>query len=160
MNCAIPDTGSNSTWTLVIAALVLVVGVAALIVSRRSSHAMALMGLAVVVLGVGAGAGRAHAVSAPDCSGLPVCFDLPQGGPDLKLESTDGIHLTGTAYSSLDGTCSGAPIDGGGAGAIAGSEDEAIAICQGPVTNLLLTAPLGLTPTPQSNWWGCYGAPG
>ncbi len=158
MNCAIPDTGSNSIWTLVVAALVLAVGAAALIITRRTSHAMALMGLAIVVVGVGVG-GKASAVSAPDCTGLPVCFDVPGEAPDLKVETTDGIHLTATSYASLDGTCTGAS-GGVGTGAIAGTEDEAIAICQGPVTNLQASAPIGVSPTPQANWWGCYGDPG
>ena len=155
MNCTIPDTGSNTTWTLVVAALVVVVGVAGLLVSRRSSHALALMGLAIVVLGVGAGAGRASAVSAPDCSGLPMCFDLPAEGPDLLLTSTDGIHLEAMSFTSRDGTCTG-ESQSAGPGAIADTEEEAVAICQADVTNLLATAPDGLTPTPQSNWWGCY----
>ena len=158
MECSLAQVGANTAWTLIIASVVIAVGAATLVVSRRKAPALAMMVLAIGVVGVGAGAGTAATGSAA-CE--PVCFDIvaPEGfeGPppqDLLLESDDGIHIQATSFTSTDGSCSGSgtPV---GVGAIADTEEEAEEICEGPAVQLAASFPAGTSPVPAANVWGC-----
>ncbi len=158
MECSLAQVGANTAWTLIIASVVIAVGAATLVFSRRKAPALAMMVLAIGVVGAGAGAGTAAAGSAA-CE--PVCFDIvaPEGfeGPppnDLLLESDDGIHIQATMFASFDGSCTGSssPV---GDGAIAETEEEAEAICESAVVNLAASFPAGTSPVPATNVWGC-----
>ena len=156
MECSLAQVGANTAWTLIIATLVIGVGAAALVFSRRKAPALAMMVHAIGV--VGAGAGTAAAGSAA-CE--PVCFDLDASDvffdnppPDLLLESDDGVHVQAYAFASADGSCSGSSSQVG-TGAIAETEAEAEAICGGPVVNLAASFPAGTLPVPAANVWGC-----
>lgn len=156
MECSLAQVGANTAWTLIIASMVIAVGAATLVLSRRKAPALAMMLLLVGVVGAGAGGGTASAGSAA-CE--PVCFDVGERDEevpdyDLLLTSDDGVYFEGAVYQSTDGTCSGAPSLAG-VGVIADTQEEAEALCEGDVTNLQATAPAGTTPLPAANLWGC-----
>ncbi len=158
MECSLAQVGANTAWTLIIASVVIAVGAATLVFSRRKAPALVMMLLAVAVVGAGAGAGTV-AAGAPVCE--PVCFDLDAADvlfndppPDIVLESDDGVHVQAFATASANGSCSGSSWQVG-TGAIADTEAEAEAICGGPVVNLATSFPAGTLPVPAANVWGC-----
>ena len=157
MECSLAQVGANTAWTLIIASVVIAVGAATLVLSRRKAPALAMMILAVGVVGAGAGAGTAAAGSSA-CE--PVCIDVGERlgeeatDYDLLLTSDDGVYFEGAIYESTDGTCTG-QFSFAGVGAIADTQEEAEALCEGDVTNLQATAPAGTTPLPAANLWGC-----
>jgi len=158
MDCSLAGAGANSTILLVIAAVVLCAGSVAVVMSRRKAPTLAAVAFAFAVVGVGGAAGRADA-AAQSCAGFPVCLQNPSSPFfDTKVDTTDGVHLIATNYSSSDGSCTG-DAESAGTGAIADTEAEAEAICGTDVMNLnTIGVALGITPTPPVNWWGCVGA--
>lgn len=140
---------------LVVAAVVLAAGSVAVIAGRRKLPAMAATVLALVAVGVGGHAGSASAAAA-SCAGFPVCFNLPDPGPDQLIDSTDGVHLTATIFPSADGSCSGQGQLVLVGGVVAPNQQAAEDLCGTTVDNLYDTAVLmGVTPLPPTNWWSC-----
>ena len=140
---------------LVVAAVVLAAGSAAVIAGRRKLPAMVATVLALVAVGVGVHASSANAAAA-SCAGFPLCLNLPDSGPDQLIDSTDGVHLTATLFPSGDGSCSGQGVPAPVGGVVAPNQQAAEDLCGTTVDNLYDIAVLvGVTPLPPTNWWGC-----